>query len=61
VTDLMTNEHTARRGTFGEISARPLAIYAEELSSLIRKERGSAKRLPATIRSWSTSLKRCVS
>jgi len=57
----MTNEHTAPRETFGEISARQLAIYAEKLSSLSRKERGSAKRLPATIRNWSTSLKRCVS
>ena len=61
MTDLMTNEHTAPRETFGEISARQLAIYAEKLSSLSRKERGSAKRLPATIRSWSTSLKMCVS
>lgn len=45
MTDLMTDENTAPRKTFDEISARPLAIYAEELSGLIRKERGLRKEL----------------
>ena len=58
MTDLMTDENTAPPKTFDEISARPLAIYAEELSGLIRKERGLRKSSPAAIRSWNTSLKR---